>query len=114
LSFNAIYSLQSALNQQAQQEAVFPLVPPAECTFGGVAFCSTPLVVDTGKSVSNAVDFTTIYFTLSGSRRISRRLSINGSAVYWQQELGGAFQKTRSQAFQVSIGFTWNFDPIPL
>jgi hypothetical protein len=71
-------------------------------------------VVDTGKSVSNAVDLTTIYFTLGGSRQISRRLSINGAASFWQQELGGALQKAQTQAIQVSIGFTWNFDPIPL
>jgi len=73
-----------------------------------------PLEVDTGKELTNPVELTTIYFTLGGSRRISRRLSISGSAMYWQQELGGALQKTRSQAIQVSIGFTWNFEPIPL
>ena len=51
---------------------------------------------------------------MSGSRRISRRLSINGTASYWQQELAGALQETQTQAIQVSIGFTWNFEPIPL
>jgi hypothetical protein len=60
------------------------------------------------------VDLTTIYFTLGGSRRISRRLSINGGASYWQQDAGGALQNTQSQVIQVSIGFTWNFEPIPL
>jgi len=112
LSFDAIYSTQAALNEQRQQEAA--LEQPAACTFGGVALCGTPFEVDTGKSISNAVNLTAIYFTLNGSRRISRRLSLNGGASYWQQDLGGAFQKTRTQEIQVSIGFTWNFDPIPL
>lgn len=116
VSFDATYSTQSALNQVPQQEVA--LVPQdLSQLVGGLLLTAPvgiPLEIDTGKALSNSVDFTTIYLTLSGSRRISRRLSINGSAVYWQQELSGALQTTRSQAFQVSIGFTWNFEPIPL
>jgi hypothetical protein len=116
LGFNAIYSTQSALNAVPQREVA--LLPGQDVQLvGGVpalAIFGIPFEVDTGKSLSNTIDLTTIYFTLTGSRRISRRLSINGAASFWQQELGGALQKTRSQVIQVSIGFTWNFDPIPL
>jgi hypothetical protein len=116
LSFNVIYSTQAALNQVPQTEVALQPVPsPCPPQTGAVAVdCGIPFEVDTGKSLSNAVDLTTVYFTLSGSRRISRRLSINGGASYWQQDSGGALQNTQSQVIQVSIGFTWNFEPIPL
>jgi hypothetical protein len=116
LTFNAIYSTQAALNEVPQREVAllaaqdFQLIGgvPAVTTFG------IPFEVDTGKAITNAVDLTTLYFTLSGSRRISRRLSINGGASYWHQETGGALQSAQTQFIQVSIGFTWNFEPIPL
>jgi hypothetical protein len=116
LTFNAIYSMQAALNEVPQSEVAllaaqdFQLVGgvPAVATFG------IPFEIDTGKAITNAVDLTTVYFTLTGSRRISRRLSINGGASYWHQETGGALQSAQAQVIQVSIGFTWNFEPIPL
>ncbi|MCX5739693.1 MAG: hypothetical protein NTZ61_14600, partial [Proteobacteria bacterium] len=116
LTFNAVYSTQAALNQVPQSEVALrsgqtvQLVggAPAQAIFG------IPFEVDTGKSLTNAVDLTTVYFTLSGSRRISRRLSINGGASYWQQQTGGALRNAQTQATQVSIGFTWNFEPITL
>jgi hypothetical protein len=116
MTFDAVYSMQAALNEVPQQEVA---LLPREFSqlIGGVPVTASygiPFEVDTGESITNAVDFTTIYLTLSGSRRISRRLTVSGSALYWQQELGGALQTTRSQAIQVSIGFTWNFEPIPL
>jgi len=116
VSFDASYSTQSALNKVPQQEVAL-LPQEFSQVIGGLLLTAPygiPLEVDTGKELTNPVELTTIYFTLGGSRRISRRLSISGSAMYWQQELGGALQKTRSQAIQVSIGFTWNFEPIPL
>ena len=116
LGFNAIYSTQAALNKVPQREVA--LLPGQDVQLvGGVpalAIFGIPFEVDTGKSLSNTIDLTTIYFTLTGSRRISRRLSINGAASFWQQELGGALQKAQTQAIQVGIGFTWNFEPIPL
>lgn len=115
-TFNAIYSMQAALNEVRQREVA--LRPEVEAQIIDGAFATiifgVPFEVDTGESIANSIDLTSIYFTLSGSRRISRRLSINGTASYWQQELAGALQKTQTQAIQVSIGFTWNFEPIPL
>ena len=116
LTFNAIYSTQAALNQLPQSEVALRSGQTVQLV-GGVpaqAIFGIPFEVDTGKSLTNAVDLTTVYFTLGGSRSISRRLSINAGASYWQQQTGGALQKTRSQTVQGSIGFTWNFDPIPL
>jgi hypothetical protein len=116
LQFETIYSTQTALNQVPQREVA--LLPARDVQLvGGVpaeAIFGIPFEVDTGKSLTDSIDLTTIYFTLRGSRQISRRVSINGQAVYWRQEIGGVLQTARTQEIQVSIGFTWNFEAIPL
>lgn len=116
ISFDAIYSTQSALNETRQREIA--LAPQDAFAFiGGQLAVSTvgfPFEVTTGDSITSEIDLTTVYFTLAASRRISRRLTLIGSATYWQQQSGGLLEDTRVNDIQFSLGFTWNFEPIPL
>jgi hypothetical protein len=116
ISFDAIYSTQSALNETRQREIAlltdddfrFINGVPALGVFG------VPFEVDTGESITSEVSLTTTYFTLAASRRISRRLTLNGAATYWEQQSGGLLEDSRVRDVQFSLGFTWNFEPIPL
>ena len=115
LAFDAIYSKQTALNKTRLSEAA--LVPGVASFSNGLTLgtIGIPFEVDSGQEVSNEIDITTLYFTLTGRRRISRNLSLIGSATYWQQESNGlVLQDTHLQEIEVTVGFTWEFDPIPL
>jgi hypothetical protein len=118
VNFDAIYSTQSALNEQPQREIALQQLNEFQFINGvpAVGVFGIPFEVDTGdSSISNQVEITTLYFTLSASRRISRRLRLVGSAGYWQQETGGGVvMDRRVRDLQFSLGFTWAFDPIPL
>jgi hypothetical protein len=110
--FNTIYSTQTALNEALQREiALTPFVDVIGTSF---AVIGIPFEVGTGGSLKNQVDITTIYFTLSGNRRISRRLSLNAGVSYRQQKVGGLVDDEKVNDFEVTVGFTWKFDPIQL
>ena len=116
IGFDAIYSTQSALNATRQREIALNPEDVLAVVGGQLAFSTVgvPFEVATGDSITNEVDLTTIYFMLSASRRISRRLSLIGTATYWQQQTGGLLEDERVREIQFSLGFTWNFEPIPL
>jgi hypothetical protein len=116
LAFQAVYSKQTSVSDVRQREVAL-LTESNTQILGGVpatAFFGVPFEVDTGATIANAVDVDTMYFELSGVRRISRRFSIDGAASYWQQDTSGVLNETRTQVIRVDIGFTWNFDAIPL
>lgn len=116
ISFDAIYSTQSALNETRQREIALQQVSEFQVINGvpTVGVFGVPFEVSTGDSITSEVDLTTMYFTLAANRRISRRLTLIGSATYWQQQSGGLVEDTRVNDIQFSLGFTWNFEPIPL
>ena len=116
LAFQAVYSKQTSVSDVRQREVAL-LTEANTQILGGVpatAFFGVPFEVDTGATIANAVDVDTMFFELSGVRRISRRFSIDGAASYWQQDTSGVLNETRTQVIRVDIGFTWNFDAIPL
>jgi hypothetical protein len=114
VNFNAIYSTQSALSKTRQREIA--LIPGVDTTTipGTVAVVGIPFEVDVGEELTNQIDLTSVLFSISGSRRISRHLSIVGAASFWQQETTGLAEDTKVKDILISLGFTWNFDPISL
>jgi hypothetical protein len=117
ISLDAIYSTQSALNETLEREIALQPGTENGLLFGVIpvtAVVGIPFEISTGDAITSEVELTTTYFTLAASRRVSRRLTLIGSATYWQQQSGGLLEDTRVNDIQFSLGFTWNFEPIPL
>lgn len=114
VSITGIYAKQTALNKSRQSEVALMPEIDDQTIPGAVAVFGLPFQVDSGQEISNEIDITTLYFTLTGTRRVSRNLSLIGSATYWQQESNGFVQDTQLRDIEFTVGFTWEFDPIPL
>lgn len=116
VTLDTIYSKQSALSEGRQRQiALRPVTEtrtlqglPVTTTFG------VPFEVGLGDKLSSQIDLTTAYFGITASRRLSRQLTLIGSATYWQQQTGGLLTDTTLRDVEFSVGVTWTFDPIPL
>jgi hypothetical protein len=122
VSLLAVYSTQTQLTaQRALQFAVRSeqsevLVQAQNGAIGTIsAPIAVPFEVSQGDAIDNAFTATTTRVELFGMRRLSRRLSIDGTATWWQQATSSDFAEgTSIQDYRVVLGFTWNFEPIPL
>lgn len=123
LSLLAAYSRQTQLTQQRVLQFAVTSEPTeiriqqfgTTVTQNIVADIAVPFEVSQGDATDNAFTFTTTRVELLGERRISRRLSLDATATWWQQVSSSDFAEGDTiQNFRVVLGFTWNFDPIPL
>ena len=74
-----------------------------------------PRLVTTGREQSNAIDITTWRVELRAHRRLSRNLSLDGTASYFDQKNKNSFAfEAEQRTWRVVFGVTWTFDPIPL
>ncbi len=122
VSLSTVYATQTQLTAQRalqfavrnEQSEVFVV---AENGATGIitAPIAVPFEVSQGDAIDNAFTATTTRLELSGVRRITSRLSIDGTASWWQQVNSSDFAaSTTTQNYRVVVGFTWNFEPIPL
>jgi hypothetical protein len=114
VDFTAIYSLQASVSDVRQREVSLSIATDTQTFPGTVAVYGIPFEVGTGAKISSDAEVTAYFFRLNAVRRISRHLSLRGGASYWQQETGGLLQTARVPQYRVDVGFTWNFEPIPL
>jgi hypothetical protein len=71
--------------------------------------------VSSGDELDNPVKLLTYRFELYAERILSRNLTLNGSASYWNQDSQGDVEvQSTAQIWRVTVGITWKFDPIPL
>jgi hypothetical protein len=82
-----------------------------------------PFEVRPGDTLDNVIDVETWRVTLDARRRISKNLTADVSASWFQQtrkrtirpNLAQEFpREDTTQEFRVTIGVTWTFDPIPI
>ncbi len=74
-----------------------------------------PINASLGAKADNAYDVSSYVVEMRAKRRISRRLALDASLNWFQQENKGAAVVASNQTvYRVIFGFTWNFDPIPL
>ena len=123
VSLQAVYSTQTsltplrALQFAVTNEVTDVLVQPlgGGPITNGMAAIAVPFEVSQGDAVDNAFTATTTRIELAGVRRLSRRLSVDGTASWWKQEGSSDFaEDTSRQNYRVVLGFTWTFEPIPL
>jgi hypothetical protein len=117
VTFNAIYSTQTALNETTEREITLRPELESALLFGFIPITGAvgvPVEVRSGSAISSELELTTTYLTLDFNRRVTNHLTLIGSATYWQQQSDGLLDDTRINDIQFSLGFTWNFEPIPL
>ncbi|RIL04876.1 MAG: hypothetical protein DCC71_12455 [Proteobacteria bacterium] len=114
-------SMQSAISElRVQQVALRPAVAriPIVSTDGIVtttlATVGVPFEISSGDEIDNPIDVRTFRVELRGTRRISRNLTADASASYYQQKSSSDFADAKRNYYRVIVGVTWTFDPIPL
>jgi hypothetical protein len=115
VNFTASYSTQSSISQPRGSEVALTYFN-APAGFGNFsAPIGLPVAAGLGEKFDDAIDVSTYLLALYAQRRISRRLSVDGSVSWWQQQNKGQFfAATDVQVYRVVVGFSWHFDPIPL
>jgi hypothetical protein len=85
----------------------------------GTIFATAPVGIPTnaslGAAAENAYDVSSYLMEVRAERRISRRLILDASFSWFQQQNNGAaIVASNETVYRVVVGFTWNFEPIPL
>ena len=125
VTFSGSYSKQTAistgrvsdyaLGTQCLQSASSIPISCGATTNLFVAPVGVPIEASLGAKLKNAYDISSYLMELRAARRISRRLTVDGSFSWFQQQNNGAaIVASNETIYRVVFGFTWNFDPIPL
>jgi hypothetical protein len=126
-SVQAVASLQSA-GAEANQQLVavnaglvdgvvvvgnVPGLGTVVATADGVPL-PVPFELRAGEKIDNPIDIMTYRVELRADRRITRNLTANASATWYEQTNSGQLQDNRRVEYRAVLGLTWNFDAIPL
>jgi hypothetical protein len=115
-------SIQSAVSEFNQQlVAVRPVSRTIRLqnivngqTVNGTVVVPEPFELFSGEKIDNPIDIRTYRVELRGSRRITRNLNAEASMSWYQQTSSSDFIDSTRSEYRALLGFTWNFDPIPL
>lgn len=123
IEWGASYTLQEAANEITQpfvQQSFENIVPNAVLDLpggGSRLFIADPVLVQrsASRAINNAIDITTMRFDLHAERMLRRHLRLEADVSYWQQDSkGDLVSEGTTEVWRIVLGFTWNFDAIPL
>ena len=125
VAFSGSYSTQAAIStgrvsDYALRTECLQLTTPLPISCGAttnlfVAPVGVPVEASLGAKLNNPYDVSSYLMELRAERRISRRLAVDASFSWFQQKNNGvAILASNETIYRVVVGFTWNFDPIPM
>ena len=115
-NLSGILTMQTAISETREQLVAVRAENRTFFVFGVPTPVSVaiPIEVTSGDKIDNPIDIKTYRIELRADRRITRNLTANGSASWYQQTSSGQLQDNTRTEYRLMVGLTWNFDAIPL